>query len=30
MSLDNCTHSLFGVSKAYADLAVQEYGKILT
>ena len=27
MSLDNCTHSLFGVSKAYADLAVQEYGK---
>lgn len=27
MSIDNCTHSLFGVSKAYADLAVQEYGK---
>ena len=27
LSLDNCTHSLFGVSKAYADLAVQEYGK---
>ena len=27
MSIDECTHSLFGVSKAYADLAVQEYGK---
>jgi CDP-paratose 2-epimerase len=27
MSIDNCTHSLFGVSKTYADLAVQEYGK---
>jgi CDP-paratose 2-epimerase len=27
MSLDNTTHSLFGVSKAAADLAVQEYGK---
>tara|TARA_B100000029_G_scaffold509361_1_gene598382 strand:- start:55 stop:1104 length:1050 start_codon:yes stop_codon:yes gene_type:complete len=27
MSIDNCVHSLFGVSKAYADLAVQEYGK---
>ena len=27
MSIDNCTHSLFGVSKVYADLAVQEYGK---
>ena len=27
MSIDNCVHSLFGVSKVYADLAVQEYGK---
>jgi CDP-paratose 2-epimerase len=27
MSLDRCTHSLFGVSKAAADLAVQEYGR---
>tara|TARA_B100000941_G_C28503156_1_gene555576 strand:- start:818 stop:1861 length:1044 start_codon:yes stop_codon:yes gene_type:complete len=27
MSLDNCTHSFFGVSKSYADLLVQEYGK---
>jgi CDP-paratose 2-epimerase len=27
MSIDNCTHSLFGVSKAYGDLLVQEYGK---
>jgi len=27
MSIDNCTHSLFGASKAYADLIVQEYGK---
>ena len=27
MSIDQCTHSLFGVSKSYADLAVQEYGK---
>ena len=27
MSLDNCTHSFFGTSKAYADLIVQEYGK---
>ena len=27
MSLDNCTHSFFGTSKAYADLVVQEYGK---
>ena len=27
MSLDNCTHSFFGVSKSYADLVVQEYGK---
>jgi CDP-paratose 2-epimerase len=27
MSLDDCTHSLFGVSKAAADLMVQEYGR---
>ena len=27
MSIDNCKHSLFGVSKAYADLLVQEYNK---
>lgn len=27
MSLDQCTHSLFGVSKASADLMVQEYGR---
>ncbi|HKG40064.1 MAG TPA: SDR family NAD(P)-dependent oxidoreductase [Conexibacter sp.] len=27
MSIDHCTHSLFGVSKAAADLAVQEYGR---
>ena len=27
MSVDNCTHSFFGASKAYADLIVQEYGK---
>ena len=27
MSIDNCVHSLFGASKSYADLAVQEYGK---
>jgi CDP-paratose 2-epimerase len=27
MSLDNCTHSIFGVSKAAADLMVQEYGR---
>ena len=27
MSLDNCVHSFFGVSKCYADLLVQEYGK---
>jgi CDP-paratose 2-epimerase len=27
MSLDSSTHSLFGVSKAAADLAVQEYGR---
>ena len=26
-SLDDCTHSFFGVSKTYADLIVQEYGK---
>lgn len=27
MSIDNSTHSLFGVSKASADLLVQEYGR---
>ncbi len=27
MSLDNATHSIFGVSKAAADLMVQEYGR---
>jgi len=27
MSLDRCTHSLFGVSKAAGDLLVQEYGR---
>lgn len=27
MSIDNSTHSLFGVSKVAADLLVQEYGK---
>ena len=27
MSIDNCIHSFFGVSKSYADLVVQEYGK---
>lgn len=27
MSMDQCLHSLFGVSKLSADLAVQEYGK---
>ena len=27
MAIDNCTHSFFGVSKSYADLVVQEYGK---
>lgn len=27
MSLDRCMHSLFGVSKAAADLMVQEYGR---
>ena len=26
-SIDNATHSFFGVSKTYADLMVQEYGK---
>ena len=26
-SIDQCTHSFFGVSKTYADLIVQEYGK---
>ena len=26
-SLDHCVHSFFGVSKIYADLIVQEYGK---
>ena len=27
MSIDQSTHSLFGVSKAAADLLVQEYGR---
>jgi CDP-paratose 2-epimerase len=27
MSIDTCLHSLFGVSKASADLLVQEYGR---
>jgi len=27
MSIDQCTHSLFGASKAAADLMVQEYGR---
>ena len=27
MNIDNCTHSLFGVSKSAADLMVQEYGR---
>ncbi|MGH2880985.1 MAG: NAD-dependent epimerase/dehydratase family protein [Solirubrobacteraceae bacterium] len=27
MSIDGCTHSLFGVSKTAADLLVQEYGR---
>ncbi|MGY6500935.1 MAG: NAD-dependent epimerase/dehydratase family protein [Acidimicrobiales bacterium] len=27
LSLDNCTHSLFGVSKVAADVMVQEYGR---
>ena len=26
-SIDRCVHSFFGVSKTYADLIVQEYGK---
>ena len=29
MSIDNNTHSFFGVSKTYADLVVQEFGKNL-
>ena len=29
MSIDRSTHSLFGVSKASADLLVQEYGQLL-
>jgi CDP-paratose 2-epimerase len=27
MSIDHCTHSVFGASKAAADLMVQEYGR---
>ena len=27
LSVDDCTHSFFGVSKIYADLIVQEYGR---
>jgi CDP-paratose 2-epimerase len=27
MPIDTCTHSIFGVSKAAADLMVQEYGR---
>lgn len=27
MSIDHCTHSIFGVSKTAADLMVQEYGR---
>lgn len=27
MSIDKCTHSIFGVSKTSADLMVQEYGR---
>ena len=27
MSVDKCVHTLFGASKLYADIAVQEYGK---
>ena len=27
MSIDNCKHSIFGASKAAADIFVQEYGK---
>ena len=30
MSIDGSTHSLFGVSKAAADLMVQEYGRYFT
>ena len=26
-SIDNCTHGFFGVSKTYADLIAQEYGR---
>jgi CDP-paratose 2-epimerase len=26
-SIDKCKHSLFGVSKLYADILVQEYGR---
>ena len=26
MNVDNCTHSIFGVSKLSADMMVQEYG----
>ena len=29
LSVDECTHSFFGVSKTYADLIVQEYGRNL-
>ena len=29
MAIDAPTHSLFGVSRASADLAVQEYGRYL-
>ena len=29
VSIDNTTHSLFGVSKASSDLMVQEYGRYL-
>ena len=28
-SIQNCVHSLFGISKLSADLMVQEYGKTL-
>lgn len=27
LSIDNCTHSFFGVSKSYADLLAQEFNK---
>lgn len=27
LSIDNCTHSFFGVSKSYADLLAQEYNQ---